>query len=311
MSRRNQVRVAAVLAVVTSAVTTLAPAHGAAATQDVAASCGVLFDDFHYDSSAGGSFTGNGWTGRSGTGSPGVPGASWLPGNITFPSSDGDQVAELTASTDGTGEGTAQVEMYQSQQRFFEGTYASRVKFSDAPVSGADGDHVNQTYFTISPLRYDHDPLYSELDFSEYLPNGGWGGDQADYETSWYTYWNSPTWDGQRVSSSQPGSLDGWHDIVTQVSGGHVKYYIDGALVADHTADDAGNPVYPRTPMSINYNMWFIDTDGHTGGTSTYSEQVDWTYYAGNEVVSPADAVAKAAQYRTDGTAHVDTVASC
>ena len=63
--------------------------------------------------------------------------------------------------------------------------------------------------------------------------------------------------------------------------------------------------------MSINYNMWFIDTAGHTSGTSAYTEQVDWTYYAGNQVVSPADAVAQAGQYRSAGTSHVDTVTGC
>jgi hypothetical protein len=105
--------------------------------------------------------------------------------------------------------------------------------------------------------------------------------------------------------------MAGWHDVVTQVSGGHVKYYIDGVPTADHTTDAQGNPVYPRTPMSINYNMWFIDTAGHTSGTSVYTEQVDWTYYAGNQVVPPVDAVAKAGQYRTAGTSHVDTVSGC
>ena len=186
-----------------------------------------------------------------------------------------------------------------------------RVRFTDAPDSGTDGDHINETYFTISPLRYDRDPLYSELDFSEYLPNGGWGGPTAGYQTSWYTYWNNPSWDGLRTSTAQNRSFDGWHDIVTQVSGGHVRYHLDGVPTADHTTDTQGDPVSPRTPMSINYNMWFIDTAGHTSGNSVYTEQVDWTYYAGNQVVSPADAVAQAGQYRTAGTSHVDTVAGC
>ncbi|MFD1050491.1 glycoside hydrolase family 16 protein, partial [Kibdelosporangium lantanae] len=248
---------------------------------------------------------------RNDVGSPGVPGAHWLTSNISFTNVNGDSVAQLKATTNGSADGTTHAEMYQNQLRFLEGTYASRVRFTDAPASGPDGDHVNETYFTISPLRYDRDPLYSELDFSEYLPNGGWGGPQANYQTSWYTYWNNPTWDGLRTSTAQNRSFDGWHDIVTQVSGGHVKYYIDGVLTADHTTDAQGDPVYPRTPMSINYNMWFIDTAGHTSGTSVYTEQVDWTYYAGNQVVSPADAVKKAAGYRTAGTSHVDTVSGC
>ncbi|MDR4215909.1 hydrolase, partial [Bacillus paralicheniformis] len=94
-------------------------------------------------------------------GGPGVPGARWAPENITFPSVDGDKAAQLASSTDGTASGTKHTELLQNQMRFFEGTYAARIKFADAPVSGADGDRVNQTFFTISPLRYDNDPLYS------------------------------------------------------------------------------------------------------------------------------------------------------
>ncbi|MEV7043759.1 glycoside hydrolase family 16 protein [Amycolatopsis sp. NPDC051061] len=280
-------------------------------TAAAAAGCGVLFDDFHYASPTDAAFSGAGWSTRTSAGSPGVPGARWLTGNVTFPTVNGDRVAQLAATTNGTAAGTTQSEMNQTRLRFFEGTYASRVRFTDAPTSGTDGDHVNETYFTISPLRQDRDPLYSELDFSEYLPNGGWGGSTANYQTSWNTYWNNPTWDGLRTSTAQNRSFNGWHDIVTQVSGGHVKYYLDGKLTADHTTDAKGNPVYPRTPMSINYNIWFIDTAGHKSGTSVYNEQVDWTYYAGNQVVSPADATAKAKQYRAAGMSHVDTVTKC
>jgi hypothetical protein len=304
----------ALLAAAATVTTALIVTSGASASTDtstLAADCGVLFDDFHYSAPTDPAFGGAGWTTRNDVGSPGVPGAHWLTGNISFTSVNGDSVAQLKATTNGSADGTTHAEMYQNQLRFFEGTYASRVRFSDAPTSGSDGDHVNETYFTISPLRYDRDPLYSELDFSEYLPNGGWGGSQANYQTSWYTYWNSPTWDGLRTSTAQNRSFDGWHDVVTQVSGGHVRYYIDGVLTADHTTDAQGDPVYPRTPMSINYNMWFIDTAGHTSGTSVYTEQVDWTYYAGNQVVSPADAVKRAGQYRTAGTSHVDTVNGC
>ncbi|QKV73319.1 carbohydrate-binding protein [Amycolatopsis sp. Hca4] len=303
---------AALTSIATAAATAVVLSTGADASPAAAAAgCGVLFDDFHYASPTDSAFGSAGWTTRNDVGSPGVPGARWLTGNISFPAVGGERVAQLTATTDGSAAGTTHAELYQNQLRFFEGTYASRVRFTDAPDSGPDGDHVNETYFTISPLRYDRDPLYSELDFSEYLPNGGWGGPQADYQTSWYTYWNNPSWDGLRTSTAQNRSFAGWHDVVTQVSGGHVKYYIDGVLTADHTTDAQGNPVYPRTPMSINYNMWFIDTAGHTSGNSVYTEQVDWTYYAGNQVVSPADAVAQAGQYRSAGTSHVDTVTGC
>ena len=49
--------------------------------------------------------------------------------------------ARLTASTDGTSGGTNQAELYSTQKRFLDGTYASRIRFTDTPASGTDGDH--------------------------------------------------------------------------------------------------------------------------------------------------------------------------
>jgi hypothetical protein len=268
----------------------------------------VIFDDFHYSSHSDPALQAHGWNARDEAGGPGVPGASWRASNITFPTSNGDQVAQLAASTDGTSTGTVHAELRQTQQRVREGTYATRVRFSDVPVSGADGDHINQTAFTITPLRYDYDPLYSELDFSEYLPNGGWGETgPVNFHTSWYTYRAEP-WDSWRAYTALYQSYAGWHTIVTQVADGHVKYYVDGVLTADHTVDQHGNPVTPRQDMTMNYNLWFIDLATHSGGTSTYQEQVDWAYYAKNEVVSPSDAAARAATYRTGGTTFLDTL---
>ncbi len=287
---------------------------GAFAPKAAAAStCGALFDDFNYSSPADSSFAGNGWSARSNSGGPGLAGATWAASNITFPTVDGQKVAQLSASTDGTAAGTTQAEFLQTRQRFQNGTYASRIKFHDAPVSGTDGDHFNETFFAIGPAqRFDYDPLYSELDFSEYLPNGGWGAQgPINYETSYNGYREDP-WDPHNAHSSQTSSLDGWHTVVSQVAGGHVKYYIDGTLVGDHTVDDQTHtyPVAPRVPMSVNYNLWLIDNGAHTSGTSTYNEQVDWFYYAKDEVVSPTDVSARTSAFRTAGSTHTDTLDS-
>ncbi len=88
-----------------------------------------------------------------------------------------------------------------------------------------------------------------------------------------------------------------------------MKYFIDGVQVGDHTFDPSGQyPVYPRAPMSLRYNLWFIDTTTHPGGLSRYQQQVDWVYYAKNEVISPAEATSRAAARRAAGTGHTDTV---
>ncbi len=270
-----------------------------------AADCGYLFDDFHYASSSDSSLTGHGWTPRTYSGGPGVPGATWSANSISFPTANNDKVMQLTASTDGTSGGTNQAELYSTQKRFLDGTYASRIRFTDAPQSGADGDHINETFFTISPLNGDLDPTYSELDISEYLPNGGWGETgPINYQTSWYTYRNDP-WLADNVHSEQRRSFDGWHDLVVQVANGHMIYFIDGAQVGDHSGK-----FYPRQTMTINWNLWFIDTAAHSGGLSTYIEQVDWVLFAKSQVLTPAQATSKAAGYRSSATAFTDTVAA-
>lgn len=267
--------------------------------------CGYLFDDFQYASSSDSTLTAHGWVPRTYAGGPGVPGATWSANSITFPTSGGQKVMQLTASTDGTGGGTNQAELYSSQKRYFEGTYASRVRFTDTPVSGNDGDHINETFFTISPLNGDLDPTYSELDVSEYLPNGGWGETgPINYQTTWYTYRADP-WYADNVHSEERRSFDGWHDLVVTVGNGHVIYYIDGVQVGDHSGK-----YYPRQTMTINWNLWFIDTAAHSGGLSTYIEQVDWVLFAKNQVLTPSQVTGQAAAYRAAGNAFTDTVDS-
>ena len=260
----------------------------------------ALFDDFNYTNSGDSRISQRGWTVRSGGGGPGVPGAVWDPALVTFPTVDGQKSMRLESSNNGSS--ARQTELYH-QRKFFEGTYAARVKFSDAPVYGPDGDHVVQTFFTITPLNSNMDPNYGELDF-EYLPNGGWG-EPANvmYETTWETYQNEP-WLADNIHTAQRQSYAGWHDLVIQVSGGRVKYFIDGAQVADH-----GDKYYPETPMSINFNLWFI-SGGLVGapGDRAYQQHVDYVYFAKDQVLSPAQVQSRVTAYRTSGVDHVDTV---
>ncbi|MEW9547782.1 cellulose binding domain-containing protein [Nonomuraea sp. NPDC050783] len=260
-------------------------------------SAGVLFDDFSYSGPADPLLAQRGWTVRSSSGGPGVPGATWSPSAVSFPGG----LLTLDSSTNGTAAGTVQTELSTANRKFFEGTYAARVRFSDAPTSGPDGEHVVQTFFTITPLRYNLDPDYGELDF-EYLPNGGWGEpSNILYTTSWETYQADP-WQAVNTHTEERASFAGWHDLVIQVSGGRMRYYVDGRLFADH-----GDIYYPETPMWIMFNQWFIDLQGATG-TRTYRQQVDWLYYSKNEVVTPADVVSRVGALRSAGTAFRDTV---
>lgn len=265
--------------------------------------CAALFDDFNYSGPSDPLIAQRGWTVRTNSGGPGIPGASWPASNISFPTVDGAKSLQLQASTDGTAGGTSQAELFH-QRKFFEGTYAARVKFADAPVSGNDGDHLVETFFTITPLNAPMDPDYGEIDF-EYLPNGGWGEpSNIMYETTWETYRPDP-WEAVNVHNEQRTSYAGWHDLVFTVSGGHVKYFIDGTQVADHSGI-----YYPETPMSINFNLWFIDSAAHTGGTATYRENVDYLLHTVGEVLTPAQVSARVNGYRAAGVTHTDTVST-
>ncbi|MFB6397648.1 carbohydrate-binding protein [Polymorphospora lycopeni] len=309
MSRRPTVRTVAAAAATLLTAGTLAGVAATAtagttpaAAPGTAATCGILFDDFNYSSASDPAIAARNWTVRTNAGGPGVPGAAWPASNISFPTDAGQKVLQLTAKTDGTAAGTSHAEFFH-QRKFYEGTYASRVKFTDAPVSGPDGDRLVETFFTITPLDRPMDPNYGEIDF-EYLPNGGWG-EQGPilYQTTWETYQNEP-WVADNTHTAQRTSHAGWHDLVFTVKDGRVKYYVDGQLVADH-----GDRYYPETPMSINFNLWFIDLNGRsTPGLATYVQQVDYLYFIADQAITTVEAKNRVNAYRTAGTSHVDTV---
>ncbi|MGW5617209.1 cellulose binding domain-containing protein [Streptomyces sp. NPDC003877] len=262
-----------------------------------------LFDDFTYTSSSDPRISANGWSVRSNSGGPGVPGATWAPENVTFSGSGSGTVMNLRTSTAGTPESTKHTEVLTKAMKFKNGTYAARVRFSDAPVSGPDGDHLVQTFFTINDLKAPMADDYAEYDF-EYLPNGGWG-EPANilYTTSWETY-NPDPWQAVNQHTESRQSHAGWHDLVLTIDNSTIKYYLDGQLFGTHDA-----AYLPERPMSINFNQWLIDLAGQTSTTPrAYDEQIDYVLHVKDQVLTPAQVTAKVNAYRTAGTTFVDTV---
>jgi hypothetical protein len=266
----------------------------------------VLFDDFSY-----GGFSPllqlyeHGWTIRTAQGWPGVPGAGWSTDAVSFvadPANRKNRLLRLTASTDGTAAGTSQAQICQ-RRKFFEGTYATRLRFRDAPTTGPDGDQLVETFYAISPLVAPLDPDYSELDW-EYLPNGGWGvAAPTLFETTWETAQLDP-WIADNTYATTTASLDGWHTLVLQVASGTVRYYLDGTLVAAH-----GGKYYPEVPMSMNYNLWFIQGGQlATGERRRYDEDVDWVYHEAGAILSPTAVTARVAKLRRGRVAFRDNV---
>jgi hypothetical protein len=265
----------------------------------------ILFDDFSYATHD--EMTSNGWVVRSGSGWPGVTGATFRAENVSFVDySDpaDNRVLRMTSSTDGTPENTFQTQICH-RRKYLEGTYAARVRFSDQPVVGVDGDQVVQTFYTITPYLKPLDPNYSEMDY-EYLPNGGWGsGDLSFYVTTWETVQIEP-WNADNTSSSTQGSLAGWHTLVTQVAGGTVRYFVDGTLLAQH-----GGAYYPDALMSINFNLWFIEGGlVQTDGVRRYEEDIDWVFHQAGVLLMPDEVTAKVNAFRSAAVKFTDTVLS-
>jgi hypothetical protein len=262
----------------------------------------MLFDDFTYASFD--DFSRNGWIVRTAVGWPGVVGAQWndAVSLVDDPARAGNRLIRLTAQTDGS---TTRQAQFCHQRKYREGTYAARVRFSDRPLAGPDGDQVVQTFYTIAPLKQTLDPDYSEQDF-EYLPNGGWGGGELTlHVTTWETFRLEP-WLQVSASAQRQASLEGWHTLVLQVAEREVRYFIDGEPVAVH-----GEPYYPEDTMSINFNLWFI-REGLTGSRELriYQQDVDWVFHQPGVVLAPASLERKVAALREAGVKFRDTVAA-
>ncbi|MDX3854353.1 cellulose binding domain-containing protein [Streptomyces sp. AK02-01A] len=263
----------------------------------------ALFDDFNYTSHTDPAIGSHGWSVRSNSGGPGVPGATWAPENVTFANEGTNSVMNLETSTAGTGASTEQTEVLTQAMKFKNGTYAARVRFSDTPKSGPDGDHLVQTFFTINDLTAPMADNYAEYDF-EYLPNGGWGEpSNILYTTSWETYRPDP-WEAVNQHSEARTSYAGWHDLVVTIDNSAITYYVDGQSFGTHDAR-----YLPERPMSINFNQWLIDLAGQTSTTPrAYDQKVDYVLHVKDQVLTPAQVSAKVNAYRAAGTTFEDTV---
>jgi hypothetical protein len=266
---------------------------------------GLFFDDFSQPDTA--ALARDGWRLREKAGHPGIEGAAWGPGTVTLVDDSqrrGNRLLRLSASTDGTPQGTTQAQLCHGR-KYLEGTYAARIRFSDRPVRGQDGDVIVQSFYAVSPLKFDFDPEYSELDW-EYLPNGGWGDARTRlYGVSWQTVRIEP-WLTFNQPHQEFRSMDGWHVLLMQVAGGTTRLFIDGELRAEH-----GGRNYPVVPMSLSFNQWFSPgglLPGVIGERRTYEQDVDWVFHARKRVLSPAQVQAAVEALRAAGTAHADSV---
>jgi hypothetical protein len=264
----------------------------------------LWFDDFSY--LAAQELAQGGWIVRTAAGHPGVPGANWSAEAVSLlddPDQRGNRLLRLAARTDGTPAGTTQAQLCHAR-KYLEGTYAARVRFRDQPSSGADGDPVVQTFYAVSPLRFDFDPEFSEIDW-EYLPNGGWGSERTRlYGITWQTVRVEP-WQAHNQSHEEFASVDGWHLLVMQVAGGRTRHYLDGRLLAEH-----GGRNYPVVPMTVSFNLWFSPGGlmAPSAEPRLYEQDVDWVFHARAQVLSPQQVMRQVQALRKRGVSRLDDV---
>ncbi len=240
---------------------------------------GTFFDDFNYESSSDSEFTDFGWGVRSDTYGPGISGqgGSWSPSNVSFIDYEAtNRIVMLKANTEGTAASTVSSELFTTR-KFGTGTYAARVYFFNAPESGLDliGDLPVQTFFTIADPSKGEIDQYCEFDF-EYLPNGGWGANPNTlYNTSWETV-------NDKAYDDYTQDLEGWHTLVVQIDFDSTRYYVDGELKHIHNA-----PYVVDGPMSVNFNLWFINIDIENKTERVWSQLIDWVYVRAGAMLTP------------------------
>ncbi|GAB4055382.1 cellulose binding domain-containing protein [Catellatospora paridis] len=259
----------------------------------VAAEPGVLFDNFHYTGVDDPALTANGWQPRTDGGGPGISG-SWSTDAISFPAdpqAQGGQALQLQVVTDGTRQGTRQSEL--AGNSFFTGTLAARIHFTDRPDRGRNGDHINESFATISPTA--SSPRYSELDF-EYQPNGGWGVPGPKLDT---TSWRSAK-PRDRATHALHRRLDGWHIVMLTVADGKVTYSVDGRQVFR-----SDGRTFPREAMRIHLSTWLVDLP--FAGDRTWSMRVDWVYSQAGKAVTAAGVKQAVNRLSAAGVNHLDT----
>jgi hypothetical protein len=264
----------------------------------------IFFDDFSQPDTA--ALLRDGWIVRDKPGHPGIEGASWGAANLALiddPAQPRNRLLRMSARTDGTPQGTSHAQLCHAR-KFLEGTYAARIRFNDTPAQGPDGDVIVQTFYAVSPLRFDFDPEYSELDW-EYLPNGGWGDPRTRlYGVTWQTVRIDP-WKAYNQPHEAFRSVDGWHVLMMQAAEGKTRFYLDGVQLDQH-----GGRNYPAVPMSLNFNLWYSPGGllPNVKELRVYEQDVDWVFHARNRLLSPAEVDAAVQRLRRDGTAHTDSV---
>ncbi len=267
----------------------------------------IMFDDFDYSGVDDPEFsTFNKWQVIDGQNGPPY-GAQYSKDNIEFiqdPENANNSLVTLSTTVNGANQESTQARIETQGFEYFEGTYASRVYFTDTPNEYEDANI--QTFYTIvSYLHAEDGSKYSELDF-EYMASDKWGispNNPVMYLTAWNRYIADP-WQAWKRYSAYDESFEGWHTfIVSCTDGVNVNFWIDGSFMGSMaTTDSDGTSVYPRSPMQVAFANWIWN---HAVGNSTNDRKstmkVDWVLFQKDTELTPTQVDDLVNGFRTEG----------
>lgn len=249
---------------------------------------GEFFEDFSYKNTLDPKLDKRGWIIADGINSP-PRNAKYKATYVYFeedPNDPNNTFVHLEASCRNTVE-SIRLSRIESDLKFYEGTYATRIHFDNQLRSTKDGNI--QAFYTISSALTEGKEEYSECDF-EYLPYDVWNAHNktkpAFYLTSWEVYKSEPAIE-DLAQFSDKKKLKGWHLIVIQIMNGEVTYFLDNnkTPVASLKLSNKGSDAYPESLMRIAISNWITKTNPKRNKRRSSTIKVDWVYYIENKAL--------------------------
>ncbi|MFA6618169.1 MAG: glycoside hydrolase family 16 protein [Candidatus Neomarinimicrobiota bacterium] len=270
-----------------------------------------FFDDFSYKNTLDPKLNEHGWTIIDGIDSP-PRNAHYKKTYVSFeedPNDINNSFITLKASCRHSVE-SMRLSRIESDLRFFEGTYATRIHFDNQLRKTKDGNI--QAFYTISSSLTEGTAEYSECDF-EYLPYDVWNRQgktkPAFYLTSWETYISEQGLE-DFAQYSDHKRLKGWHLIVIQIMNGQVTYYLDNSKtpLATLKISDKGSDTYPESIMKIAFANWITKTNPKKNTHRSSTIKVDWVYHIENQALSLNEVYRRVRLLQKDDIRFIDSL---
>lgn len=272
---------------------------------------GEFFEDFSYKNTLDPKLDERGWIIIGGVNAP-PRDAIYKKTYVSFeedPNDANNTLLYLKASCKNTPQ-SMRLSRIESDFRFFEGTYATRIHFDNQLKKTKDGNV--QAFYTISSPLTEGKKEYSECDF-EYLPYNIWNKQgktkTSYYLTSWDVY-NSKQDIEDFAQYTEQKKLKGWHFIVIQIMNGEVTYYLDNnkTPLASLKISEKGSDTYPKSMMRIAIGNWITKPNPKKNTNRSSTLKVDWVYYIENQALALNEVYRRVRLLQKDDVRYLDTL---